>query len=310
MKSFKHHIKEEVWGQKNTWDYVFSSLFELGKLFYIPLSPKMIERAIGKRKITALHVTGTHNIMKLIKLQGSSKSVSTFTSFSSTPQQSLLSLTSSGVEGGGGVVAELEGTALSMVDTDSFTVVDKQGRRWIARGTSPSRRAKSNPLKDKLLAKVLPTAISIYKNALPDLKAQYPAFVDFVSMKDEASMDSLRDFLHSHVSNRGKQKIIKVYYNEVNKIVKDQHDLLLNDIFHSAATRTNFNEVTLAKFKIKNLYVMQNLLKHPDDTTDGEPLGAFLNRNKIKYQTFAPNSLKKIKDALHRSHKSVLKLLK
>ena len=95
----------------------------------IPLSPSIFKRIWPKPpRTTVFHLTDYAGIQKLIKLQGSKKSISSF--FNITARA-----IDDGVATEGGYAVELIGDVLVASPDDLSTQPDKTGRRWITLST-------------------------------------------------------------------------------------------------------------------------------------------------------------------------------
>ena len=130
MKTFKQYLKEAP----PKWTESLSTmLFDLPRAgikdAMIPLSPSIFKRIWPKPpRTTVFHLTDYSGIQKLIKLQGSKKSISAF--FNITARA-----IDDGVVTEGGYVAELIGDILIAGPDDLSTQPDKTGRRWITLST-------------------------------------------------------------------------------------------------------------------------------------------------------------------------------
>ena len=130
MKTFKSYLKEAppAWTES-----LSTMLFDLRRAglkdVMIPLSPSILKRIWPKPpRTTVFHLTDYSGIQKLIKLQGSKKSISAF--FNITARA-----IDDGVVTEGGYVAELIGDILIAGPDDLSTQPDKTGRRWITLST-------------------------------------------------------------------------------------------------------------------------------------------------------------------------------
>ena len=130
MKTFKSYLKEAppAWTES-----LSTMLFDLPRAgikdAMIPLSPSILKRIWPKPpRTTVFHLTDYSGIQKLIKLQGSKKSISAF--FNITARA-----IDDGVVTEGGYVAELLGDILIASPDDLSTQPDKTGRRWITLST-------------------------------------------------------------------------------------------------------------------------------------------------------------------------------
>ena len=96
---------------------------------YIPLTPKAVERALGKKiPVRSFHITGPDGIEKMKNVIGKKKSISTFTR---THEDESLAKGRGVQTGMGGIICYVEGNLLGGKYLDFDTVLDKQGRRWV-----------------------------------------------------------------------------------------------------------------------------------------------------------------------------------
>ena len=276
MKSFKQHIKEQS-GYGSTWYYVSNSIILDSQDFFLPLSSKTLERALGRnRRITALHVLRPSSIVDLAKIQGSSKSISTFTGYES--KRKPIKLVKYGIAFGGGAIAEVEGDILLNYKRDAWTEIDDQGRRWFKpfqlQGSGVSKKFISI-YKNKIADEFYKDIISAYEKKTPEKEHGYHDYV------------KVRKYLDKHVTKQEKAKIIKQYYDFADKLIRDQHDLILEPFFHSmGAAENTYNEIVLNKIKIKKIYIYEIYKDDASGVKQKETLEDFLKRSKIKFETF------------------------
>jgi len=301
MKSFKQHIKEQS-GYGSTWYYVSNSIILDSQDFFLPLSSKTLERALGRnRRITALHVMHPSKIVDLTKIQGSSKSISTFTEYKGS--QKPADLGKGGIAFGGGAIAEVEGDILLNYKRDAWTEIDDQGRRWFKpfqlQGSGVSKKFISI-YKNKIADEFYKNIISAYEKKTPEKEHDYHDYV------------KVREYLDKHVTKQEKAKIIKQYYEFADKLIRDQHDLILEPFFHSmGADERKYNEIVLNKIKIKKIYIYEI---HKDDQSgvkQKDTLEDFLKRSKIKYETFdekdTGGTIKKLFNGIEKQFKKTIK---
>jgi len=267
MKSFNQYINLPT-----TWNQVSWSILSNSKIFWLPLSSKILERALGRnRRITALHVMDPESIFRLIKLQNSSKSISTFTEYRGHPMK----MAKSGVEDGGGAIAEVEGDILLNYQEDAYTEVDRQGRRWFNPfdfKVNDRQDAKKNLDKYKKQLNKL-----FYKDII--------SVYDKIKENESSDDEKVKYYFDNMITKQEKAKIIKKYYDFADKLIRDEHKLILEPFFYGVGADRNaeYNEIVLNKIKIKKLYIYDEYLKGYKGYDD------FLKKNKIKYETFSDN---------------------
>ena len=124
MKSFKGYLKEDVaWQQSAS-----TKIFDFSQIQYmqIPLSSSTMEWIFQVQlpRATVFHVTNIDGFKKLKRLQNKKKSISAFFNMDAATMES-------GIQGGGGVVAELDANIIMSSKGDLMSMPDNTGRRWV-----------------------------------------------------------------------------------------------------------------------------------------------------------------------------------
>ena len=97
---------------------------------YIPLTPAVVEKALGKKiPVKSFHITGPEGIGKIKTILNRKKSISTFTA---THESEALAKGRGVQTGMGGIICYVEGHLLAQKSMDFDTTPDKQGRRWVS----------------------------------------------------------------------------------------------------------------------------------------------------------------------------------
>ena len=125
MKSFKQYLKEkEVAWRQSASQMIFD--FSQIQFMQIPLTSKTMEWIFKVQlpRATVFHVTSGIGLGKLKKLQNKKKSISAFFNMEASTMES-------GIQGGGGVVAELDANIILSSKNDVLSMPDKTGRRWV-----------------------------------------------------------------------------------------------------------------------------------------------------------------------------------
>ena len=246
MKSFKHFIKEEIAWQQS----LSTMLWDIprGKLQYakLPLSTPILNRIFSKPpRTTVFHVTGWAGVSKLIKIEGTKKSISTLAN-------TTTGVIDAGIRGGGGVVVELEGDVLMAAADDIMSQPDKTGRRWIELETI--KNLKALPLYTKIKKDVENMLWGIIKT-----HAEYPELdwaVDkaWAELKAERARDGkimsliIKDYLDGmeKVMKKHSRGLKKVFYNYLQK--RDQDGF---------AGRRLWDEIVVNNIKIKMIHTAE-----------------------------------------------------
>ena len=103
----------------STSDYVFT------QSDHIPISGPMLKRIFPESfRSTVFHATDLKGLHKLVRMEGSKKSISAFFSM-------MGKYMGAGVATGGGIVVEMVADVLVSAKDDIMSKVDKTGRRWV-----------------------------------------------------------------------------------------------------------------------------------------------------------------------------------
>jgi len=125
MKSFKGYLKEDApaWQSSTS-----QKIFDFGQISYmqIPLTSSTMEWIFQVQlpRATVFHVTNGIGLDKLKKLQNRKKSISAFFNMDAGTMEH-------GIQGGGGLVVELDANIIMSGKGDLMSMPDKTGRRWV-----------------------------------------------------------------------------------------------------------------------------------------------------------------------------------
>ena len=125
MKTFKGYLKERevAWQQSAS-----TKIFDFSQIQYmqIPLTSKTMEWIFKVQlpRATVFHVTSVDGFKNLKRLQNKRKSISAFFNMDASTMEH-------GIQGGGGVVAELDANIILSSKGDVMSMPDKTGRRWV-----------------------------------------------------------------------------------------------------------------------------------------------------------------------------------
>ena len=125
MKSFKGYLKEDApaWQSSTS-----QKIFDFGQIsnMQIPLTSSTMEWIFQVQlpRATVFHVTNGIGLGKLKRLQNKKKSISAFFNMDASTMES-------GIQGGGGVVVELDANIIMSGKGDLMSMPDKTGRRWV-----------------------------------------------------------------------------------------------------------------------------------------------------------------------------------
>jgi len=125
MKSFIGYLKEDApaWQSSTS-----KKIFDFGQISHmqIPLTSSTMEWIFQVQlpRATVFHVTNGIGLGKLKRLQNKKKSISAFFNMDASTMES-------GIQGGGGVVVELDANIIMSGKGDLMSMPDKTGRRWV-----------------------------------------------------------------------------------------------------------------------------------------------------------------------------------
>ena len=145
MKSFKGYLKEkEVAWRQSASQMIFD--FSQIQFMQIPLSSKTMEWIFKVQlpRATVFHVTSVDGFKKLKGLQNKRKSISAFFNMDASTMES-------GIQGGGGVVAELDANIILSSKGDVMSMPDNTGRRWVELMTIDKKKTTHKEIEQLLM---------------------------------------------------------------------------------------------------------------------------------------------------------------
>jgi hypothetical protein len=225
---FKDYIGEvnEKNAQGNT---ETSNLISLAS---IPLTTKMMDRLGYSYEDEAYHVTSEQYLESLIKLQGKKKQISAFTKGGNE----LMKLPSNPT-----ILVKLEGNIVIDSESDMWTHIDNQGRRWI----SLQQDSENNGTKHSEQLKFF--IYGIINKIRKDL--------GYEPLRDGMDYKKIVDINRMTKSDRG--LLYKRYFDEIEKYLDKGGYKLLNAHLKENITYS-YNEVILNNFKIQGAYSLDN----------------------------------------------------
>ena len=239
MRSFVHHLKE--FAVYSTSDYVFT------QSDHIPISGPMMKRIWPKSiRATVFHATDLKGLHKLVRMEGSKKTISAFFSMMGKYMRT-------GVATEGGIVVEMEADVLVSARDDIMSKVDKTGRRWVTLDFFSS--AARNYLGRDRFAMVVKEFLKLKQ----DLVTKH---VD----KDRYNQNMWKDVwkeMKDYLKYDGRKiaAVIKDYFDGVEKVLK-RHKKILESIFYGYAkskrqTDDSWDEQLVNNIKIKKIHVIE-----------------------------------------------------
>ena len=125
-----YKLKEEPKFQSVHTKSTFNSTFGGWYTKWVPLSTKKIQSIIGKEKVSVFHVGNAEyerDVQQVARIVGKKGTLSTFTSVDKGEKLAK----GTGIQSGGGIIYQIEGTLLVASTRDMQSHPDKTGRRWI-----------------------------------------------------------------------------------------------------------------------------------------------------------------------------------
>ena len=218
---------------------------------WLPLSSSMFKRIFPKEvRATVFHVTRMGNFDQLYEIQNSNRSISAFTNMDRTPIVK-------GVQGGSGLVIELDGNILASAKEDLYTIPETSGRRMLGfnwfRGPWGSDDVAKMQRGLEILLKVL---IKKYGKAFDGKPPK--GGDDF-----EKWMYMHGTYKNSKVKNVGRimQSLIKDYLDGVEKVFKKNSKQVqgtLTRYMQRRRTDNNWDEIVTDDFKIKKVWIIED----------------------------------------------------
>ena len=222
----------------STSDYVFT------QSDHIPISGPMLKRIWPKSfRATVFHATDLKGLHKLVRMEGSKKSISAFFSM-------MGKYMGTGVATGGGIVAEMEADVLVSSRADIMSKVDKTGRRWVTLDFFAS--AARNHLGRDRFAMVVKEFLKLKQDLVKKyVDGNYGDYLEaWREMKDHLKYDGKKISV-----------VIKDYFDGVEKILKRHEDLMGSIMLGYARSKRqtddSWDEQIVNNFKIKKIHVLE-----------------------------------------------------
>ena len=219
---------------------------------YIPLTPKVVEKVLGKKiPIRSFHITGPDGIGRLKNVLNKKKAISTFTATHET--ESLAK--GRGVQTGmGGIICYVEGYLLAKRSMDFDTTPDKQGRRWVS------------------AFHVFDGKPEIWYNALKRKKLDFDSISDKMHSIEREYHDmwideNEIDYNEYKALTKKEQgpvinKYVKDYIDLANKTLMKHKKLFKKSLINSKHNKRTawWNELVVYDTKIIDMFVMQRVI--------------------------------------------------
>ena len=218
---------------------------------YIPLTPAVVEKALGKKiPVKSFHITGPDGIRQLKNVLGRKKSISTFTA---THEDESLAKGRGVQTGMGGVICYVEGHLLAKRSMDFDTTPDKQGRRWVS------------------AFHVFDKKPEIWRKALKASKVDFDSIDGKMSKIERDYQDKWikGDIKYDDYKAKVKEeqgplvaKYVKDFINVANKTLIKNKKIFKKSLIDSDVNKRTawWNEIVVYDTKIIDIFVMQRVL--------------------------------------------------
>ena len=219
---------------------------------WLPLSGSIFKRALPKEvRITVYHVTRMSNFDQLYAIQNSNRSISAFANMDRGP-------IAGGVQGGSGLVVEVDGNVLAASREDLFTIPEKSGRRLMAFNWFRGPWGSNDVVKmakglEKLLKSLVNKHGKSFDGKSPEGKGDWEKweYMRGAYMKAKSKGDKS--------AGRVMQRIVKDYMDGVEKVFKQNakqvQDTLTNYV-KRRKTDDNWDEIVVDNFNIKKVWII------------------------------------------------------
>ena len=219
---------------------------------WMPLSSSIFNRALPKQvRATVFHVTRMANFDQLYAIQNSRRSISTFANMDRGP-------IAGGVQGGSGLVVEVEGNVLVAAKEDIFSIPEKSGRRMMAFNWFRGPWGERDVLNiQKGLEKLLKTLVNKHGKSFdgkaPKGKGDWEKweYMRGAYMKAKSKGD--------RSAGRVMQRIVKDYLDGVERVFKQnakQIQAILTRYVENLKTDENWDEIVVDDFNIKKVWII------------------------------------------------------
>ena len=220
---------------------------------YIPLSPKVVEKIVGKKiPVKSFHITGPESLHRIKNVLNSKKSLSTFTM---TNKEEKLAK-GGGIQTKGGIIFYIEGNLLAQRTIDFDTVPDKQGRRWVDsfnifgdRQTWPAMVKKAKFSWDEIEREMDDIARAAEKLWLKDDELDYNEY-KALAKKEQGPLIA---------------KMIKDYIDLANKTLRTNKKKFIDRLITPPKEKRTgwWNEILVYDVKIVDMFVLNRVIGDP-----------------------------------------------
>ena len=227
---------------------------------WLPLSGSMFNRIMPKEvRATVFHVTRFSNFDQLYTIQNTRRSISAFTNMNRAA-------ITGGIQGGSGLVVELEGNILASAKEDLMSIPERSGRRMIGFKWFSSLGSSGDVTKmQKALERLLKSLVRKYGQAFDDKpregKDDWEKWSSIYFAYVMARTITKGYGVGSKAAGRIMQKVIKDYLDGVERVLKQNakqvQNILTNYMTHRK-TVNNWDEIIVDDFNIKKVWIISD----------------------------------------------------
>ena len=253
LKNLLTELDGTVWIGNATYPAHTKTALQWMRQQYIPLTPKAVERAVGKKiPVRSFHITSPDHLHRMKGVLASKKSLSTFTM--TNAEEKLAK--GGGIQTKGGIIFYLEGHLLAQRTIDFDTVPDKQGRRWVDsynvfgdRQTWPILVKKAKLGWDEIERKIYDIEKAAEKLWLKDGELEYNEY-KALAKKEQGPLIA---------------KMIKDYIDLANTALKGYRRQFIDNLISPPKKRTIgwWNEILVYDVKIIDMFVLNRVIGDP-----------------------------------------------
>ena len=253
LKNLLTELDGTVWIDNQTYPAHTKTALQWMRQQYIPLTPKAVERVVGKKiPVSTFHITIHEDLHRMKGVLASKKSLSTFTM--TNAEEKLAK--GGGIQTKGGIIFYLEGHLLAQRTIDFDTVPDKQGRRWVDsynvfgdRQTWPILVKKAKLGWDEIERKIYDIEKAAEKLWLKDGELEYNEY-KALAKKEQGPLIA---------------KMIKDYIDLANTALKGYRRQFIDNLISPPKKRTIgwWNEILVYDVKIIDMFVLNRVIGDP-----------------------------------------------
>ena len=236
----------------------FNSTFGGWYTKWVPLSTKKIQSIIGKEKVSVFHTGNAEyerDVTQVARIVGKKGTLSTFTSVDKGEKLAK----GKGIQSGGGIIYQIEGTLLVASTRDMQSMPDNTGRRWIGveelagkvAGGKMYKELKSAIEKNKMDAQS-------WRRIERKVEEKWEKEVDYYSDDYTGGPKDKKEALKK-IMGPIKNKWIKKYIDMGYKIIDKYKPQIKRHILSQKdkPSQHGWNEILVNQIKVKDIFLLK-----------------------------------------------------